>query len=73
MKHSLHLFAAGSDLHLGLPDSADPMETLALCSEALRNARILELLDILPPGGVKRSTVVVNFAHVLGVWVSSET
>ncbi len=72
MKHSLHLSAAGSELHLGLPEGADPAETLALCTEALRNARVVELPQILPPGGVERSTVVVNFAHVLGVWVSSE-
>jgi hypothetical protein len=72
MKHTLHIASHGSELHLGLPDDADPAELLALCAEALRNARILEFSDLLPPGGIHRSTVVVNFAHVVGVWVSSE-
>ena len=72
MKHTLHLSAAASELHLGLPDDADPAETLALCAEGLRNGRVMEFSNLLPPGGVERSNVLVNFALVLGAWVSSE-
>ncbi len=72
MKNTLHLAGAATELHLGLPDNADPAETLALCAEAMRSHRVLELPDLLAPGGFERSTVVVNFAHVMGVWVSSQ-
>ena len=72
MRQTLHLSGAGSELHLGLPDGADPAETLALCIEALISGRVIEFSDLLPPGGVDRSTIAVNFAHVLGVWVSTE-
>jgi hypothetical protein len=71
MSRTLHL-SAGSDLHLGLPDDADVDEVLALCTEALRNGRVLELPGLVPPGGVDRSTVVVNFARVIGIWLSEE-
>lgn len=72
MKHTLHIAALGTELHLGLSETADPAETLALCDEALRNERIVEFPDFLPPGAVQRSTVVVNFAHVVCVWVSAD-
>jgi hypothetical protein len=71
MSRTLHL-SAGSELHLGLPDDADADEVLALCTEALRNGRVIELPGLLPPGGVDRSTVVVNFAQVVGLWLSEE-
>jgi hypothetical protein len=72
VKHTLHITAAGSELHLALPDGADSEETLALCAEGLRNGRVIEFPDLLPPGGVARSPVLVNFALVVSVWVSTE-
>ena len=72
MRHTLHIAASGSELHLALPDGVDPDEILALCAEGLRNGRVVEFPDLLPPGGVDRSSVIVNFALVVGVWVSSE-
>ncbi len=72
MRHNLHLLSAQSELYLGLPADADPEQTLALCAEGLRNGRVVEFPDLLPPGGVDRSGVVVNFALVVAAWVSSE-
>jgi len=71
MSHTLHLLSAGSELHLRLPDGADPGELLALCAEAMRSNRVMGFDDFVPPGGFSPSTVVINFAHVTGVWVNN--
>jgi hypothetical protein len=66
---TLHLLAEGTDIHLRLPSSANADEILATCAEAMRGHRVVEFADALPPGSVRRSNVLVNFAHVSGAWV----
>ena len=70
---TLHLLTDGTDIHLRLAHTARPDEILAICSEAMRGGRVVEFPDALPPGTVRRSTVIVNFQHVSGAWVDSDT
>ncbi len=72
MTITLHILAEGTDIHLRLPESTNPDEILAVCAEAMRGRRIVEFADALPPGGVQRCTVLVNFQHVSGAWVDTE-
>ncbi len=71
MTHTLHLFSAGSELHLGMPATADPGETLALCAEAMRSHRVLDFDGFVAPGAMVASTIVVNFAQITSVWVDN--
>jgi hypothetical protein len=68
---TLHLLAEGTDIHLRLPEITNPNEILALCGEAMRGRRVIEFADALPPGSVRRTTVLVNFEHVSGAWVDT--
>jgi hypothetical protein len=69
---TLHLLAGGADIHLRLPDTAHAAEILDVCAEAIRGRRVVDFPDTLAPGAVRRSTVVINFEHVSGVWVDTE-
>ncbi len=71
MSITLHLLAEGTDIHLRLPDSTNPDEILAVCAEAMRGHRVIEFADALPPGSVRRTKVLVNFAHVSGAWADT--
>ena len=73
MSHSLHLLFSGHDFHVRLAADAEPGEILALCATAMRESRVVEFTDALPPGATRRSTVLVNFTHVGGVWIETET
>jgi hypothetical protein len=70
---TLHLLAEGTDIHLRLPDTTNPDEIRALCAEAMRGRRVIEFADAVPPGSVRRTTVLVNFEHVSGAWVDTTT
>ena len=69
MSITLHLLAAGTDIHLQLPENTNPDEVRALCAEAMRGRRVIEFADAVPPGSVHRTTVLVNFEHVSGAWI----
>ena len=73
MSHSLHLLAAGRDIHLRMPDATRPSELLAICAEAMRGHRVVDFPDTLAPGAVLRSTVIINFEHVSGAWIDSDS
>jgi hypothetical protein len=72
VSHTLHLLSDGTDVHLRLADTVNPSEILAICAEAMRGHRVVEFPDTLPPGSVRRSTVIVNFDHVSGAWVDTD-
>lgn len=72
MSHSLHLLLGGTDIHLRMSEAARPVEILAICAEAMRGNRVVDFPDTLAPGSVVRSTVIINFEHVSGVWIDSD-
>jgi hypothetical protein len=73
VSHSLHLHAAGADIHLRMPDVTRPDELLAICAEAMRGHRVVEFPDTLAPGAVQRSTVIINFDHVSAAWIVNDS
>ncbi|HEX4432172.1 MAG TPA: hypothetical protein VHZ96_23075 [Frankiaceae bacterium] len=71
MSITLHLLAEGTDIHLRLPEITNADEILEVCAEAMRGRRVIEFTDAMPPGGVRRTKVLVNFEHVSGAWVDA--
>jgi hypothetical protein len=72
VSHSLHLLVSGIDIHLRMPATSQPDEILAECAEAMRNQRVVEFPNTLPPRATERSTVVINFEYVSGAWIDNE-
>lgn len=72
MSHSLHLLISGNDIHLRMPDEASEEELLSTCSVAMRDHRVVDFPNTLAPGSVRRSTVVIHFEHVAGVWIDRD-
>jgi hypothetical protein len=69
---SLHLRAAGADIHLALPTGTRADDVLSICADAMRDGRVVDFPDTQAPGAVRRSTVLINFEHVSAVWVDAD-
>jgi hypothetical protein len=73
MTSLLHLLTDGGEIHLDLGEQGQSAaDVLDLCIEGMKGARVVVFADTLPPGGVHRAPLAVNFARVSAAWVEAD-